>query len=731
MESKNQAKERIHSLFQLPENRENLDLLSKFLSQPSKGLCLCKVMPEERVKILSFFDDDPWNGRIHIIDMVNPPLGPMDLQQVIININNRPNTKKDIFFIYNIEGCIRLLQTTADEYFQRMNLIRDFFIQFETEFVFFITEALVNTMIQNAFDFYDWMKVTFTFTPEFKEDSLRQGIKPGEKETIEYSNPLDKIKYLEKSIERVKNENARAIQQLELGELYLQVGDYEKALEIFNKALKVFEKTNDRGNMEKVRANMDRVNRINKDKTAGSDRIIHTWAMDEDQFNWVELLNGIHLKEVIPVIGHGLYWMEVESEDKLVSLYDYLAERVLELWGYGSIPGENHRFAKACLIFLERTGNDYLKLSQFLQESLNKLLLFPAGSLWKLARIKAFHIFITTAYDNFLANVIKSVRETPMEAHYYSAWEKYKNQLNIDLLDGIRESKYTLVYHLFGNMKMTMAPAYKENDIMETLLEFHKDMVIQPETNLFRKLKASNLLFMGCGFDDWLYRFFIRIISDKSYTSAGLGNIYKWGCNDFRNYKRAPLKKVSRFLRDDDSGGFYAHSPSEFVDILFDKLSEYYPEEIIQPSDYPVTVFISFAGSDRAEARRLASHLREDGINVWLDEVILKPGDKIGEITIKAIEKCAVFIPLISENSRQVMTDYGKLKYHIREWEWASSRQVNGINKIIIPVKIDNTDWMYDLFRKYAFVKTPGGHRKRDYEKLKDRLLEVQRNFRR
>jgi hypothetical protein len=133
MQSKNRARERIHSLFRLPENRENLELLYKFLSQPAKGLCLCKVMPEERVKILSFFNDEPWNARIHIIDVVNPPLDIMKLQQTIKYAYEESWPEKDIFFIYNIEGCIRLLETTADEYFQRLNLIRDFFIQFEAE----------------------------------------------------------------------------------------------------------------------------------------------------------------------------------------------------------------------------------------------------------------------------------------------------------------------------------------------------------------------------------------------------------------------------------------------------------------------------------------------------------------------------------------------------------------------------------------------------------------------
>lgn len=758
MASKNRAKKKIHSLFQVPGNRENLELLYESLSRPSKGLCLCRALPEERSKILGFFAGGPVMDRIHNIDMVNPPLGPMELQQNIIDTNEKFGPGKDIFFIYNIEGSIRLLKTTADDFFQRMNLIRDFFMQFEAEFVFFVTEPLLKTIIRSAFDFYDWVKFTFTFVPESK-DSFLQPIGPGEKEKATYSNPLEKIKYLKNAVKRVKNEKARSMQLLELAKLYFQVGDYDNALEqlnqslaveekhedfnnmairyheiglchkargdmdnaleFFSKAAKIFEENNDRDNMELARTNMDRVYQL-RARSAGAYR-----------FNWNELLDRIVFENVIPVIGPGLYRVELESKaESGVLLYDYLAGQVLKECGGTLTPDESHKFAKACLAFLKKTNNDYFQLADFLKETLKGVRLVPGGSLWKLARIKPFKIFITTAYDDFLANTIKTVRRIPTELRYYSLAEKKLDQLATDLFACIGYSQCTLVYHIFGNLGKTLEPAYTERDIMETLLEFQKDTIRQPENHLFLVLQSRSLLFMGSGFDDWLYRLFIRTISNEPYEFAGQRATRKYAADDFRNYKKDPFQELTRFLRDYDTEVFHTGSGSDFVDMLFDKLSEFYPEKIIRPHDFPAAAYISFEAGDRDAARRLATHLREDGIDVWLDERNFVGGDDVDQITIKAIDQCPVFIPLISLNSRRLLMGNEKLKYHIKEWEWAYSRMKRGNDLTILPVKIDDTGWTYDKFKSIYLLNIPGGRRGGDYGKLRNRLMKVQRRFR-
>jgi tetratricopeptide (TPR) repeat protein len=196
----------------------------------------------------NFYDTHPLLDRIYIIDMVQPLCGPMELQKTIINAHDKYGSKKTIFFIYNFESCIYLSKTTAKEFFQQMNLIRDFFMRFNAVFVFFVTGSTVKTMIQNAFDFYDWMKFTFTFVSESLDFSLNP-IEVRESDVPKYSKPLEKIKYLKSTIEKTTNEKEKSQILLELGELYRQVGDYDAALEWLLKSLAIEERNNDGQNM--------------------------------------------------------------------------------------------------------------------------------------------------------------------------------------------------------------------------------------------------------------------------------------------------------------------------------------------------------------------------------------------------------------------------------------------------------------------------------------------------
>lgn len=766
MGSKNGTNEKIHNLFREPGNCEAFALLYKLLSQHSRGFCLCQVQPKERLKILEFFDDDRLNERIQIIDMVSPLLGPMELQQTVIDVDKKFGSVKDIFFIYNTEECINLLKKSAEKFFQEMNLIRDFFMHFDALFVFFFTESSVKTMHRNAFDFYDWMKFTFFFTEE-TGDSSAPSAGAGEREKEKYSAPLEKIEYLENSLAKIKNEKARSRHLLELGQLYSQISHYDKALKrltesleieekyddlntmalryneigqihnakgdpeaasvYFKKALGIYEKNNDRDLIKAVQFDIDEMKRLlkSKKKPAGPSKL--SGAMMSDDFNWYELLERIRRRRVIPVVGHGLYWVAIESEGKKnVLLYDYLAGKIMEEIGEHFAPGENHRFAKACALFVKRLDGNYLKLSHYLKETISKLRLVPVGSLWKLGRIKAFNIFLTTAYDDFFFKILKRVREHPTMRIGYTVTGKTSERIDHEFFAAVQQSQASLLYHIFGRMENDINPAYTERDILETLLEFNKDMGVDRLNYLFQELRVSSLLFIGCGFDDWLYRMFIRIMANNPYDFHGRNRqSRKYITDNLLNTNTGSSHRLLQFLGDHDTGIFRAGGAGEFVDLLFQKLETAYPEEIIQPSDFPGTVFISFDGMDRAAAKQLADNLREDGIQVWLDEREFKAGESVDLTIMKAIDKSPAFIPLISENSRSMLTSKGNLKYHTREWERAITNKKIKKNVTIIPVIIDDTDWKLNEFADLFHFKIPGGKREVDYFKLKERLEKI------
>ena len=47
------------------------------------------------------------------------------------------------------------------------------------------------------------------------------------------------------------------------------------------------------------------------------------------------------------------------------------------------------------------------------------------------------------------------------------------------------------------------------------------------------------------------------------------------------------------------------------------------------PDEFPYDVFLSHSAKDKAVARPLAERLRADGVKVWFDQWVLKPGDQV------------------------------------------------------------------------------------------------------
>ena len=47
------------------------------------------------------------------------------------------------------------------------------------------------------------------------------------------------------------------------------------------------------------------------------------------------------------------------------------------------------------------------------------------------------------------------------------------------------------------------------------------------------------------------------------------------------------------------------------------------------PSEFQYDVFLSHSAKDKAVVRPLAERLRQDGLKVWFDEWVFKPGDSI------------------------------------------------------------------------------------------------------
>ena len=68
-------------------------------------------------------------------------------------------------------------------------------------------------------------------------------------------------------------------------------------------------------------------------------------------------------------------------------------------------------------------------------------------------------------------------------------------------------------------------------------------------------------------------------------------------------------------------------------------------------NEFQYDLFLSHSTRDKAVVRPLAERLREDGLKVWFDEWVLKPGDSIPAKIEDGLEHSRVLVLCMSANA--------------------------------------------------------------------------------
>ncbi|HWX34483.1 MAG TPA: toll/interleukin-1 receptor domain-containing protein [Steroidobacteraceae bacterium] len=131
-------------------------------------------------------------------------------------------------------------------------------------------------------------------------------------------------------------------------------------------------------------------------------------------------------------------------------------------------------------------------------------------------------------------------------------------------------------------------------------------------------------------------------------------------------------------------------------------------------------IFISYAREDFDAARTLKSALDAVGLPVWFDLDRLGPGDTFKVKIQDYVERCSLFLPLLSRNTEARTEGFFR-----REWNYALDRD-KGIDQrlpFIIPIAIDDNLKLKTLprrFRDIEITKLPGGRPSAEFvEQLK------------
>ena len=135
-------------------------------------------------------------------------------------------------------------------------------------------------------------------------------------------------------------------------------------------------------------------------------------------------------------------------------------------------------------------------------------------------------------------------------------------------------------------------------------------------------------------------------------------------------------------------------------------------------------VFLSYASQDAGAASRICQALREADIEVWLDQSELRGGDAWDAAIRKQIKTCALFMPIVSANTRARAEGYFRL-----EWKLAIDRShlMAAEKAFLLPVVIDDTRaadaLVPDRFREVQWTRLPAGVVPPDFVERVSRLL--------
>ena len=430
---------------------------------------------------------------------------------------------------------------------------------------------------------------------------------------------------------------------------------------------------------------------------------------EEDRL-WSQLIRFVRDGALVPITGPEL--LDVPgSGAKPKNFYALVAEEVAQRLG---LEAPQHTGARAlnevACSFLADGRNQSEDLYPEVKEIVQRLeQSVPIPEALESLAAMPIKLFVTTSFDSLLVRAIE---------HRQPRWAGRVRQIEYspvrksDLDSTQLSDGPPVVFHLFGRASSMPEYAVTEEDVLEFMHALQSEER-RPE-KLFRLLQQSNLLIVGCGFADWLARFFLRLgTRDRLIAARGKTD---WLVDQASSNPEfvAFLDHFSRRTR------YFPLGPVEFVRRLAEKLpadlaSAPAPRAQVVRRDtardiLEGAVFLSYASEDRALVERIHQALDAHGIDCWFDREQLIGGDDWESKIIRNVAACSLFVPILS---RHTLTPQDRFFRH--EWDEAFKRSIGfpANARFLIPVAVDDIQpndpaLPLDLNRK-NWERVPGG----------------------
>lgn len=355
--------------------------------------------------------------------------------------------------------------------------------------------------------------------------------------------------------------------------------------------------------------------------------------------DWEDLLIAIDDRKVVPVIGRDLLVVPGQSGPSL--LHHELARKLADALGVPpeALPPEPE-LEDVAHRFLSLRRAEWDTLYSRLRAILEKMAPPIPEPLAKLAAIEPLSLFVSTTFDDLLERALAAAGRAVESRHY-----RPREEL-VDLPRGALPE--TFVFHLLGRPS-TDPGSYAVTD--DDTLEFVRELMnkLDPTQgelkHLGLTLSRKHLLFLGCGFPDWLMRFFMRTLrgerfhTDRPQSRARVAD------------GRAPRQAELVMFLEQYGTHVWAGSPVAFVDELSRRWAARHAEPSLSPARTthtgPALVVVAAAPEDQRTAEAIADKLGQWGIGATT--VSLRDGG--GPALTAALDSAAAFVALLSERA--------------------------------------------------------------------------------
>jgi hypothetical protein len=306
----------------------------------------------------------------------------------------------------------------------------------------------------------------------------------------------------------------------------------------------------------------------------------------------------------------------------------------------------------------------------------------PPPLLERLARLRAFDLFICLTPDDFLVEALRrTLGAGAVETAAYAP--NADSSQPVDLTPA--RAGVCRVFFPLGRSATGTRVAIHEEDALEYLYKFQEESP-RRAPNLLTALRNHDLLLLGCNLPDWLGRSFLRLANENRLSSQDKKMEF------FAADAQDPA--LNSFLaRFDPNASVFPWSPEEFITELEAMVgpesarsapATASPPPLARAAGGP-TVFVSYASEDAAAARRIADTLVGAGFgDIWLDKRKLIAGDDWSERIDAAIDHCDFFLPVLSQQA-----DRRREGVFWEEWRKALVRALRVNDAFLLPTGID------------------------------------------